>query len=451
MTRKALRVTAALVAAVFLWLLATLPPRPAATSGGVADAMRARTVAGAFHVHSTRSDGVGDRNAIAAAAARAGLKFVVLTDHGDATRVPDPPAYLHGVLCIDSVEISTNGGHLIALDMGAAPYPLGGEAAAVVEDVLRLGGMPIAAHPDSAKAELAWKDWTAPVAGLEWLNLDSSWRDEPRATLARVAFDSLLRPGPAFASLLDRPSVAVSRWDQIASARTIVGLAGHDAHGGMTRRSEDGIRWGVPILGSYDASFTTFGLRVVLDEAPIGDARRDARGLIAAVRAGRSFTAIDALAAPAWVDYHATVPAGPAGPAERREMGDVLSPGDGVELSFRSTLPAGAAAVFLRDGVVVAESTAGELQFTPSTPGAYRVEVRSPRWPVPWIATNPIYVRAATEPEPAGARVLPGNVVAELMDPGRVEKDPVSTAELVPDGGVRGLEFRLRAGERASQ
>ena len=156
MTRKAVRLTAAVLAAVFLWLLATLPPRAAVASGTVAEAIRARTVAGAFHVHSTRSDGSGDREAIAAAAARAGLQFVVITDHGDATRPPDPPAYLHGVLCIDAVEISTNGGHLIALDMPAAPYPLGGEAAAVVEDVMRLGGMPVAAHPDSAKAELAW-------------------------------------------------------------------------------------------------------------------------------------------------------------------------------------------------------------------------------------------------------------------------------------------------------
>jgi hypothetical protein len=32
-----------------------------------------------------------------------------------------------------------------------------------------------------------------------------------------------------------------------------------------------------------------------------------------------------------------------------------------------------------------------------------------------------------------------------------VEKDPASTADLASDGGRRSLEFRLRAGERASQ
>ena len=55
-------------------------------------------VFGAYHVHSARSDGSGTPDEIAAAAARAGLRFVILTDHGDATRAPDPPAYRHGVL-----------------------------------------------------------------------------------------------------------------------------------------------------------------------------------------------------------------------------------------------------------------------------------------------------------------------------------------------------------------
>ena len=42
---------------------------------------------------------------IATAAARAGLQFIILTDHGDGTRAPDPPSYLHGVLVIDGVEM----------------------------------------------------------------------------------------------------------------------------------------------------------------------------------------------------------------------------------------------------------------------------------------------------------------------------------------------------------
>ena len=71
----------------------------------------AREIAGAVHVHTTRSDGTGTVEEVAAAASRAGLQFVVLSDHGDATRPPDPPRYLSGVLCLDGVEIGTTAGH----------------------------------------------------------------------------------------------------------------------------------------------------------------------------------------------------------------------------------------------------------------------------------------------------------------------------------------------------
>ena len=189
--RKALMMTAAVLAAVIFFLLVSLPPRPRLVQ--VADAALAqRTIAGAYHVHSVRSDGSGNRETIAAAAARAGLKFVIITDHGDGTRVPDAPAYIAGVLCIDAVEISTTGGHYVALGLGPAPYPLGGQAAAVVEDVARLGGFGFAAHPDSTRTELAWSDWTLPFDGIEWVNADSEWRNETRPRLARVVFDYLV-------------------------------------------------------------------------------------------------------------------------------------------------------------------------------------------------------------------------------------------------------------------
>src|SRR3954451_25363213 len=132
MTRKLLLMTAAVLAAVMLFLLVTLPrsQSPAAWAG--APSIAQRTVSGAYHIHTTASDGSGDRRAVAAAAAKAGLAFVVITDHGDGTRAPEPPAYVDGVLCVDGVEISTNGGHYAALAMSPAPYPLGGEPDAVV-------------------------------------------------------------------------------------------------------------------------------------------------------------------------------------------------------------------------------------------------------------------------------------------------------------------------------
>ena len=116
--KKVLLLTAALVAAVLVWIRATLPPQRL-TLAKAGDG----TIAGLLHIHTNRSDGLSSPDDVAAAAARAGLKFIVFTDHGDATRTPDPPQYRAGVLCIDGVEISTNGGHYIAIDMPASPYP----------------------------------------------------------------------------------------------------------------------------------------------------------------------------------------------------------------------------------------------------------------------------------------------------------------------------------------
>ena len=88
----------------------------------------ASTVRGAFHIHSDRSDGSGSVDAIAAAAARAGLQFIILTDHGDGTRAPDAPAYRSGVLTIDGVELNTTSGHYAAIGLPASPYPIAGHA-----------------------------------------------------------------------------------------------------------------------------------------------------------------------------------------------------------------------------------------------------------------------------------------------------------------------------------
>ena len=444
--RRALIVTAAALAAVFVWIVGTLPARPATASGPIDEAIRRRTIAGAIHVHSTRSDGSGNRAEIAAAAAAAGLRFVIVTDHGDATRLPDPPAYIHGVLCIDAVEISTSGGHYVALDLPAAPYPLGGEPAAVVEDVARLGGFGIVAHPDSPKVELHWSDWDLPVNGLEWLNVDSEWRDETRVALAGAILHYPFRPAPALASIFDRPVQTLSRWDAIAATRAIVGVAGHDAHGGWGNRLEEGGSRRVPIP-SYDASFRTFATRVVLDAEPSGAADRDSRLVIDALRAGRTFTAIDAVAGPAWIDYRADV----AGSS--LVMGQQAPFAPSARATIRAAVPPGGRITLFRDGKPLAESTSDGLDAPLPGPGAYRVEIAAPGAPgdspIPWLVTNPIYLLsqplAAKPPDVAPA------IVREISEPGAIEKDTGSTGSVSLLGSRRMVAYKLRDGIRASQ
>jgi hypothetical protein len=444
---------AALIAAGVVLFLAAIPPRPALIDASAWTELAARTVPGAYHIHTTRSDGLGDRSAVAAAASRAGLKFVILTDHGDGTRPPDPPSYMNGVLVLDGVEISTDEGHYVAFDMPRAPYPLGGAAEAVVEDVARLGGFGIAAHPDSLKPQLRWMDDRSPVDGIEWLNTDSEWRSKSRGRLARAGLAYLLRPAAAMASLFDRP-VTLDRWDRLTATRQVVALAGADAHGGVKRVAEDPGRRLAGLVGipSYDASFRAFTNRVVLERPLSGDAAADARAIYGAIRKGSVFSAIDALAGPAFVDFY--VEAG----YDRIGMGGMLPADSDATIVARAPLPPDAQLVLLNGGREVAGGRGEIRRALTGAHGAYRVEVRIPGAPgepaIPWLVSNPIYFggdrggsRAAPAPEPART---PGPATIPPF-PWRIEKDPSSSAILRTSGNEVSLEYKLGAGERNNQ
>ena len=151
----AIKASTVLVLILCAWFVLALPPQPVLVSLPPGHSENNQVVKGAFHVHTNRSDGSGSVEDVAAAARSAGLDFVIFTDHGNGTRTPDRPRYLSGVLCLDGLEISTRGGHYIAVGLReAAPYPLGGDAEGVVADVRRLGGFGVVAHPFSPKKEL---------------------------------------------------------------------------------------------------------------------------------------------------------------------------------------------------------------------------------------------------------------------------------------------------------
>jgi hypothetical protein len=420
---------AALAAAAGVWAL--LPPAPILLSATTRDP---RVVAGVLHVHSRRSDGTAEPAEIAKVAAGAGLQFVVLADHGDATREPVPPAYSSGVLVIDGVELSTNHGHYVGIGMRRASYPLGGDADAVVEDVARLGGVGIVAHPASPKPELAWTDWDAPFDGVEWLNGDAEWRDERWTALARSGVTFFLRPAASVARVLDRPSELLARLDGIARRRDLLIVGGSDAHGGVG--AEGKRRLPIP---SYRSMFMAFAMRVTLRGALRGDPRRDTELLLDGLRSRRAFTAVDAIAGPARLTFTAQSGRG------RAEIGGRLAAGSPVTFRVRSNGPPGATIALLRDGEPVATAPVPDLEHNADgTPAAYRVEVTVPGAPgdppVPWILSNSIAVGGVASGQTAPASDVRPRVV--LLEPGdrsrwAVEQDPTSHAHLSterPDG-----------------
>ncbi len=444
--------------AAWYWLLPprtrSLPPLP--------DTIPA-PIRGAFHVHTARSDGTGDVAEVAAAAARAGLRFVIFSDHGDGTRLPDAPSYRHGVLCIDGVEISTTAGHVVALGLSATPYSLGGEPREVVEDITRFGGVAIAAHPGSAKRELQWTNWDVPLDGIEWMNADSEWRDEGEWALVRVLLAFPFRAREALATLLDRPDEVLARWDALTLRRRVSAVAAADAHAriGLTNLGEpydSGTSLKIP---SYETMFRTFSI-VLRDEVLTGHATTDAAVVLGALRAGHAYSLINALAEPAWMRFTAASGGHVAG------VGDALALDGPVTLRVETRAPPEALVTIFRDGKAFRIGDGTPLvEVQPAEPAVYRVEVRLPGAPgsppVPWMLSNPIYVGRSAFP--AGAQSDADRrdadsavaAVAALYEngttvPGAIERSAEASGALdVVSASVGNqLKFRYALGGRAS-
>ena len=451
-------VTAALVAAVAVWWW-SLP----ATRVTLATPWSDGTVRGLLHVHSQLSDGQGSADDIAAAAARAGLQFIVLTDHGDGTRRPDAPAYRAGVLVIDAVEISTRGGHYVAVGLPQSPYPLAGDAADVVEDVRRMGGFGIVAHPDSPKGELRWTDWSAPFDAVEMINPDTSWRvHASRGGLAGkwLLWRSLLaypaRPVEAIAELLTDTDALRDQWIEATTTRKVVALAGADAHAKVSLiDAEPGNnRYSVP-FPSYETSFGALSVHVKLDTPFSGDAQADAKGLLEGLRSGAAFVAVDGWASPAAFEYWAT------NGSTRVEEGGSLSTGAAVSLHVRSNAPDGYQTIAWKDRQRLAERTDREFELpVGSGPGVYSIEVRRDgRGGPAWIISNPVYVggrvaRAVT-PQPVASRTVRSLFDGRSLQGWSREGDSSSAATLdiatLLAGGAVHLRYGLAGGAAVGQ
>ena len=132
-------------------------PTPREYPLGPATGAPRQEAAGAYHVHTTRSDGRGtahrDRRHRGAAPASTSWCSPTTT-----SSQLDAPAYVHGVLMVPATGISTPTGHLVAL--GASRALTAAEArAGPIAHVTALGGYAVLAHPVQTK--MPWRDSAA--------------------------------------------------------------------------------------------------------------------------------------------------------------------------------------------------------------------------------------------------------------------------------------------------
>lgn len=346
-----------------LWVRAERAPRIDPSPGWIR---------GAWHVHTTRSDGRGTLDEIVRAAREAGLQFVVVTDHNVLT--PEEEGYREGVLVVQATEASTRYGHVVAIGVPRAltPEELGDEP---LRAIAALGGQAVIAHPLHPRRPFS--GWgTGPWKGFEVVSNDSSWHGLlHRRAFGRVAWAAAILPwdrGRAVAELFDDLGPERARFDEeLRAARGPGGpgpakvlLCSADAHGHP----------------SYSAAFEAFSMHVPVTLS--GDVAADARGVAAALLDGRAVCVFDGVAA-----------ASAASLALDRGGRDLV-------LSLEAPDLRRAEFTLLRDGAPVATAAAdgagGSVAVRLScgaggcSPGDYRVEGR---WGGrPWIFTNPVTI-----------------------------------------------------------
>jgi hypothetical protein len=368
---------------------ARLGPRP--TPAGWAPPSDLAEYTAVVHVHSGYShDGRGSVEEIAAAAARAGVRVVLLTDHNTLAPLHEGKEGWYGpALVLVGAEITTGSGYLLLFDP-RPDLPVRARGFALDDLLARYreaGALVLLAHPDHPR--LGWRgDWP-PVDGVEVVDVFDQVvaAPVPRQLMGFLAYP--VNPVMAVLSVVHWPRPVLAQWDRIARERPTIGVLALDAHGGIEVTDETAVPF-----PSHETAFRIGQIHFVTRD-PLALDKSDRIRVYRAMRAGQFYNAFDGLAPAAGFRFEARRD------GEVALMGETLE-GPGWTLEVRVP-PVGDTVVrVLRDGAVVHEAPGRQGVRVPvSTAGAYRVEVDlavnlfpiSTVRRMPWIFSNAIHAR----------------------------------------------------------
>jgi hypothetical protein len=193
-----------------------------------------------------------------------------------------------------------------------------------------------------------------------------------------------VREGLLFAAaplrVLDHPPEHnMVEWDRMCRSRRVVAIGGLDAHQIGVR-----VRGRVPLrLMGYPRSFRQMRTHVLCSELPSGSLEHDRAQVYDALREGRCYIAVDALAPARGFAFW--------GDGELPMGAEVLFAGQ----TLHARVPRPAELRLMKDGSLVASKHAAALDWEARAPGVYRVEARLPYRgrARTWIVSNPIYLR----------------------------------------------------------
>jgi hypothetical protein len=349
--------------------------------------MALHTYPGNIHIHSTFSDGSSGIKQIASHAARAGLSFVIITDHETLEGLAEEG--LHSkVVTLVGAEINRPHSHYLAFGLKELPAPDPENPQKVIDAVRTAGGLGFIAHPFEKGSPYLekgqaypWKNW--PVfgfTGLEIWNYSSHWRGLHPSLLRTIYYFFFNRK----AAMKGAPPELLALWDCYnVSGHRVVGIGGSDAHAFIYRLGF------LPLqIFSYRYIFGTINTYLLLEEELAEEFQAAKAQILSAIKEGRTYISFDSLAKGSGFNFY-TVSGEKLYP-----MGSALvfTPG----LILEAKVPVQSARIKLvRNGQVIHTVGGSSLSFPVQEPGIYRLEVfikaRFGR-PRPWIYSNPIFI-----------------------------------------------------------
>jgi hypothetical protein len=329
-------------------------------------------IQGAYHIHTIHSDGRKSTDKIAELASGSSLDFIILTDHGNPNRESIATAgWKNDVLVLAGSELSVSRGHLVALGFTPAQTPFSQNAETAFNQVKAQGGISIIAHPYS---KVSWS-WGKPVGydGLEIINANTMLKYD-RFRLILLIPSLLVKPEWAMLKMLRFPEKNLKKWDELNLRQPTFGFYSVDAH----------------LL--YNSLLPLLQLHVFLD-APLSDKYEQAsRQVLSALNRGHFYNAVDAAAQANGFRFWAQKG------QKRVGMGEKAFFDSRIILHIQTEFPFAREVHLIHNGKIIMTSSKKNIEYRPTEPGFYRVEVylkeKTPmRQEIPWILSNPIFFK----------------------------------------------------------
>lgn len=363
-------------------------------------------LAGNMHIHTPYSDGEKWHEDVAHDAARAGLDFIIVTDHN---------VWVHGVegyyefeegrvLLLTGEEVhdvrrQPQANHFLVYGAQKEMSPYAADPQRLIDATQQAGGCGFLAHPYERELSvfpdggaLGWYDWYVEgYTGLEIWNYMSSFKNEVSRRLEELPFQNGLLSKLSAARMAFHPERYISgpepkvleKWDELlATGQRVTAVGNSDAHGwemsmGPIKRT----------IFPYEFLFRAVNTHVLVKDELTGDVEHDRALILHAIGKGNS-----------WVGYdmpHPTKGFRFSGKGVNKGIvGDEIRLGAGATL--QALAPARANIRLIHEGEVVAQVENEEnLTHMPVKPGAYRVECTIPYEGAErgWIYSNPIYLK----------------------------------------------------------